>query len=670
MKHYLLTALCLLFLSNIHAQEKKIPAYKYKHMLSAEEENLKLKSSLRFTKTNPPNGSARSIAEWEPMSGVVIAYPFGIPLPLIKALASNDTLMTLVSSSSDEQTVRSIYANNGVNLKSCKFVIANTDSYWTRDYSPLFMVDANKELGIVDFIYNRPRPNDNTIPEKMAAYLDVPIYGMNVVHTGGNYMTDGMGAAASTTIVHTESKEQGFSNADVDKAMLDYLGISKHYVLEDPNNTYIDHIDCWGKFLDVDKILIRKVPSSHAQYNALETMASYWKAQVSSWGNTYQVFRVNTPNNEPYTNSLILNGKVFVPLKGNANDNVALEVYRNAMPGYDVQGFVSSQWLSTDALHCRTHEIADKNMLEILHKPLFGEVLLPRSVAIKAEITPLSKKGLYSDSLFVFYRFNDGDWKRSNLIKTKGNIYQANVPMNGNNAEIDYYIQATDSTGRTETHPYIGKYDPHTFMVGKNVNPYLSLSYTNIDYNAIEETEVNFSVSNQNEKAIVIEDILTENLGFAQVNYENEITFPYTLEANSEISMDIKYLMETNSNLNDHSIDTLKIMTNDSTYNVILKLNKNDTTFEKVMPLWGSKITPNPFTDFIDIDINFSETEKLLSIQVVNSIGQLVENLSVSQAYGNNYIYQWHPQKQLVPGLYFILVKTDTRFKSYKILKI
>lgn len=387
-------------------------------------------------------------------------------------------------------------------------------------------------------------------------------------------------------------------------------------------------------------------------------------------GNTYQVFRVNTPNNEPYTNSLILNGKVFVPLKGNANDNVALEVYRNAMPGYDVQGFVSSQWLSTDALHCRTHEIADKNMLEILHKPLFGEVLLPRSVAIKAEITPLSKKGLYSDSLFVFYRFNDGDWKRSNLIKTKGNIYQANVPMNGNNAEIDYYIQATDSTGRTETHPYIGKYDPHTFMVGKNVNPYLSLSYTNIDYNAIEETEVNFSVSNQNEKAIVIEDILTENLGFAQVNYENEITFPYTLEANSEISMDIKYLMETNSNLNDHSIDTLKIMTNDSTYNVILKLNKNDTTFEKVMPLWGSKITPNPFTDFIDIDINFSETEKLLSIQVVNSIGQLVENLSVSQAYGNNYIYQWHPQKQLVPGLYFILVKTDTRFKSYKILKI
>ena len=97
-------------------------------------------------------------------------------------------------------------------------------------------------MGVVDFTYNRPRPNDNQAPSKMANYLDVPYFASDIVHAGGNYMTDGMGISASSDLVYVENS---MSESQVNQLMEDYYGIETYHVLDDPNNTYIDHIDCW-----------------------------------------------------------------------------------------------------------------------------------------------------------------------------------------------------------------------------------------------------------------------------------------------------------------------------------------------------------------------------------------------------------------------------------------
>ncbi|MDP4147678.1 MAG: agmatine deiminase family protein [Bacillota bacterium] len=67
-----------------------------------------------------------------------------------------------------------------------------------------------------------------------------------------------------------------------------------------------------------------------------------------------------------YTNSLILNKHVYVPLAGSRYaeyDEAALEVYRKALPDYTVHGIIGkpeAPWLGTDALHCRTHGVPRK----------------------------------------------------------------------------------------------------------------------------------------------------------------------------------------------------------------------------------------------------------------------------------------------------------------------
>jgi len=316
--------------------------------------------------TDPPIGPVRNIAEYEPMQGALIRYPFGISTSIIREIAEDVKVYCLVSSGLQNSAYNSMN-NASINMDNVEFILGGTDSYWTRDYGPWWVVDGNGDIGIVDFTYNRPRPNDNDAPLKVSDHLDVPYYSADVVSTGGNYMTDGVGIAAATQIAYTENPECNTNDQSsvplapcsyVDNVMYDYYGIEEYHVVADPNNEYIDHIDCWGKFLSPEKLLIRSVQTSHSQYNEIEEIVDYFASIATSDGQPWEIYRVYTPNDQPYTNSLILNDKVFVPIMNSSWDDDALAVYQEAMPNHEILPFTGS-WMSTDALHCRIKGIPD-----------------------------------------------------------------------------------------------------------------------------------------------------------------------------------------------------------------------------------------------------------------------------------------------------------------------
>mgnify|MGYP001306960920 CR=1 FL=1 len=468
---FIIFALC----ANSFAQHTNSSApYEFQakyHMLDSSELYTPLIPGKAFTATPPPTGTVRPIAEWEPMQAVLVSYPgnFGIPYSLIAEMSQDCNVITIVESTQDRTTVRNNYVSNGVDTSHCSFKIAPLQTYWTRDYGPWFIMTNNNTIAIVDFPYNRNRPEDDTIPRVMANYLTMPLYGMNVVHTGGNYMCDGMGVAAMTNLV--EDENSSLTHAQIDTAFKQYMGITKNYITADPLAAYIQHIDCWGKFLDVDKILIASVPTSNTHYNDYEAMAAYWASQASSYGNNYKVYRVYEPNGQPYTNSLILNNKVFVPTKGSTSltyDNNALAIYQYAMPGYEIHGITYNSWQSTDALHCRTHEIADKGMLYIRHYPLLGQKPIQSFYAINTEIYALSGSNIIADSVYVKYRVFHGSWgtwTKINMTNTSGNNWTANIPQQQGGDTIVYYIHASDQSPRSVSHPLIGQPDPHKFYL-------------------------------------------------------------------------------------------------------------------------------------------------------------------------------------------------------------
>lgn len=413
---------------------------------------------------SPPPPPVRQPAEFEPMQGALISYPFGITYDIIKEMAEDVNVVTIVASTSVENSVISQYQSHGINVSHCSFLIAPTNTYWTRDYGPWFIFNGNNEQGIVDFTYNRPRPYDDAIPGVYATNQSIPLYFMSLQHSGGNYMTDGQGIAVSTTLVWEENS--GYTHVQINQAVHDYLGINTYHVVPDVNGDYIKHIDCWGKYLSPDVIMIRQVPPSDTQYDEIEAAVSYFKNQTSCYGTPYHVVRVYTPLDEPYTNSFILNNKVFVPMMGDQWDDDAIASYQNAMPGYEILGFDDTgvdPWVSTDAIHCRIMGITDRYMLYLEHTPLSGNQTNQTGYDIVAKIYPYSGQPLITASTGVYWKADNGSWQFIQMQPQGNDYYHVVIPAQVDGTTVSYYIHAEDASGRAENHPFIGAPGAHTF---------------------------------------------------------------------------------------------------------------------------------------------------------------------------------------------------------------
>ena len=478
MKKFFIISIIIIFCGAVMAQndEKHYDIHpKYTHEATPEERMMipYLSQQAHLRDRQVPVGPVTAIAEFQTMSGVMISYPLGIPVTLVKELSQVVPVKVLVNSNSDENDASSYFSNNQVNMSNVEFWSIEHDSYWTRDYGPWFIIDGQDSVAVVDFTYNRPqRPYDDTSMIYVAQELGLKRYEMPILHTGGNYMADGYGTAASTMLVLNENPSE--TTESIEAIALNYLGIDNYMFTIDPPGDYIAHIDCWGKFLDVDKVIISQVPTSDSHYNNYEAVAQFFANAVTPWGNHYQVFRVPAQLDgyyaTPYTNSLIVNDHVFVPITGNSHDQEAIAVYQQAMPGYTIVPIMQSDytpWLNTDALHCRTHELTDQGMLYLKHYPLLGSKTLSDPLNVSVTIKALSGSNLVVDSLLVFYRVNDGDWQSALLTEMDANEYGFDFTtldlQNGD--EVQYYLFAKDESGRREKHPYIGAADPHVFTI-------------------------------------------------------------------------------------------------------------------------------------------------------------------------------------------------------------
>lgn len=465
-----------------------------------------------FSATPAPTGEVRFPAEFEPVQSVMVAYPLELPWELLQRISNLEDckLITVVNKRKTNSTIDEIkneYTNNGVNIDNCEFIIAKNDnledginSHWMRDFGP-WCIFNGKDVAIVDNIYNRsfvddnsdpiadeylswggkPRWRDDAFAKTYATSNNIPLYGMEVVHTGGNMMQDGRGVGVSDDIVYTQSNTfVGLSEETVNQRMKGFLGIDPYHVTIDPQGDYIAHVDCWGKFLAPDKIIIARVPESHERYSAYEEVASYFAGTECCWGYPYKVYRVDIPVTTkdqihdadkiaPYTNSLIVNKTVFVPISSQTSadyNNAALAVYREAMPGYEIIGINYSGWKNTDALHCRTRDIMDFNMLFVDHRNvLFGEQAYKESYPITAKFIAYSGDNITETKLH--YSINDGEYTTVDMQQVgTTDEYAANITGHADGATIKYYVTGKDVSGRTCVQPQFGELEPHTFTVG------------------------------------------------------------------------------------------------------------------------------------------------------------------------------------------------------------
>ncbi len=428
-----------------------------------DEEKARLEEiGINDVRSSPPAGIMRACAEWEDCSKVLIRWPLGIPLGLVADMSEDVIVATIVANISQENSAISSYTSAGVNMANTEFIIAPTNSIWTRDYGPWTIFDTNGNIGFIDHIYNRPRPDDDLIPQVVGADWGIPVYGMPLIHTGGNHMCDGEGMSMSTRLVYDENPS--LTQSQVDDYMQQYLG-NQYTVLDFIESGGIHHIDCWAKFLNPTTILVKRVSTGAYNYQWLEDRAQELSQKISAWGQPYTIVRVDCPNGEAYTNSLILNKKVFVPMFSTSWDNNALKVYRDAMPGYEVIGFTGS-WLSDDAIHCRAMGIPDRNVLYVDHLPLQTTADTLDDYQIRAFIYSHSHSALISDSLRIYYSVDEGPFVSAPLTATAyPDSFVGYIPAQSRGSQVRYFLKAADEAIHVATDPYIGEAWAHSFKI-------------------------------------------------------------------------------------------------------------------------------------------------------------------------------------------------------------
>lgn len=630
-----------------------------------------------FTETAPPVAPVRPVAEFEPASHVLIRYPLGIPVSLVVSLSNVVRVICIVSSTNVQNQANNAFQNAGVNMANVTWMVASTNTYWTRDYGPWFGFDGNNQLGIVDFIYNRNRPLDDEIPRTFAGLYNYPLFGMNLIQTGGNYMSDGINTGIQTTLVYDENNSQ--TQSQVNRRMHDYLGINNFLVMEDPNNTYIDHVDCWGKLLAPDKILIRSVPASNSQYAAIESAVTYFSTHNCAWGYPYRIYRVSTPQNQPYTNSLILNNNVFVPVMNSSYDQAALQVYRTALPGYNVIGVSSSgdnSWYSTDALHCRTHEIPDKNMLYIKHIPLHGETSMQDNYTLTSYIYPYSNANVYADSIYIRYKVNQGLWQNIIMQNTTNQYYSATLTGFAPGDTVRYYIHAADQSGHSLNQPLTAALDPHIFYIAADTTPPIIISSPITTFYSDQlpltfTASVTDNVSLDGVQFVYKFDDSPERAIEMQASEDNV----YYTTFNQDLPQDAQYFYYKIIAVDNANPANVSYSPMNGWYAAIIQTTFNADNQQNPVKSGINFVYPNPFSksNALNLTLNFySKKSEPVKFSLFNLKGQLIWEQDLISKTDGSQIINFNLNNLSIPaGIYFIRMKSDSvhDFRKVAILR-
>ncbi len=440
----------------------------------------------------PPGLVPRTMAEWEESQAIVIAW-ISYPAVLAEIVRYAREECRVIIICSNIQTVKTYLTSKNVDFSSnVEFVIGSYNTVWIRDYgpNPVYLKGVDS-LALVDWIYNRPRPLDDKINDLIGSYMNLPVYSTStapydLVNTGGNYMSDGMGTAFASKLVLDENgpnNKYGFSNlneAEVDSLMYKFMGIKNYILMQTLPYDGIHHIDMHMKLLDEKTLLVGKYPDGTADGPQIEANIQYiLSGYQTTFGTPFRIIRVTMPPDasgiypdqggdyRTFANALIINKSVLLPIYQPKYDTTAVSIWQNAMPGYKIRTIDCNSMISASgAIHCITHEIGVLNPLLIQHLSLSDvNGSFPLGYPVDAFIQ--HKSGIQLAT--IYYRLKgETDWKTVSMtVKDEStHAYTAFIPEQVNGSTIEYYIEATANTGKVQTKPMTAPDGFYSFKVG------------------------------------------------------------------------------------------------------------------------------------------------------------------------------------------------------------
>ncbi|MBS1765553.1 MAG: agmatine deiminase family protein [Bacteroidetes bacterium] len=454
------------------------------HRMTADEQQLMpayLQSRVNALAVNPPASPVRTMAEWEELQGVLIGWKqFSSMLTEIVREAKKECMVYILTN--NRISVYNTLNNAGIDtLTNITFVDIPFNSVWSRDYGPwsAYTNDVDSLLTI-DWIYNRPRPDDDNVPVTIASLINTPLYQTtsapyDLIHTGGNFMCDGFGTGFSSNLIVNENPNHTI--AEIDTIMKKYMGISRYIKMPVLPYDAIHHIDMHMKLLNEETLLMGQYPQGIADGPQIEANLLYVTSNFNSvFGTPYKIIRIPMPADNgaypnttgdylTYTNSSFINNTVIVPTYNIPDDTTALRIYRDALPGYHIVGINSNASIgSLGALHCITKDIGTDDPLLISHQQLNDTYDSVNPYTVTAYIK--HRSGIQNATLF--YRTDTlMPYSSTTLVPVSGqnDYFSGLIPAYPAGTRVYYYIHAESVSGKQQSRPMPAPVAYFTFKV-------------------------------------------------------------------------------------------------------------------------------------------------------------------------------------------------------------
>ncbi len=332
-------------------------------------------------------GKTQPIAEWEPLSTVIISgsvldFRFGYEL-LQKLLLTGLRGIIFVGVNNPEllKKFKQLVGPPG----TTQFIGISTQAIidhpslwqkqhtvWSRDYGPIMARGTDGSPRMFNFKYAR---GDRELDDQFNTALlesiktKAPTLPVGMKFEGGNFMTDGETCIYSDVVL-----QHGYNLKDVDGIFRNYMGCKKIITMPAVAHEGTGHVDMVMKFVRKNEVVLAQLfrnpnptPEEHALN--LDVKKSLDRIHTSLVKAGIKVTRIPmpavriidyTPVFFSYTNSLISNGHIIMPVYGKDIDGdkakQAIDIYKSF--NYTVQTLDSKEIIVLGgAVHCSTMQI-------------------------------------------------------------------------------------------------------------------------------------------------------------------------------------------------------------------------------------------------------------------------------------------------------------------------
>ncbi len=330
-------------------------------------------------------------AEWEPQSGILIAWPHTTTdwadcLDKVEAVYTEIVVtitrfQTCVIASPEPEIVRNRLETAGINIDRVRFYAIPTNDTWARDFGPITVVKEQRPI-LLDFGFNGwgekfPSNFDNQVTRLLheaGAFGDIEYRRINLILEGGSIESDGNGTLLTTIeCLLNPNRNPHMDKAAVEQQLKAQLGAERILWLK---NGYLagddtdSHIDTLARLCPKDTIIYQACDDMEDEhFSSLELMRTELQKFTTKAGSPYRLIALPWPQAQytdgqrlpaTYANFLIINGAVLVPTYNDPNDSKALDAIAQEFPEREIIGIDCSTLIRQNgSLHCITMQLPE-----------------------------------------------------------------------------------------------------------------------------------------------------------------------------------------------------------------------------------------------------------------------------------------------------------------------